>query len=123
GWGVVAAGYGLHSRRPAGVGDLTDLDSLSAWTTGLGGRVTGTLPLLSNFMEQPYDPSPYAPASRIFWNEFYIDPLRAPEFANSAKAQKLAAENSSGLARLVYYAATMPAKRRLIDALARTFFS
>src|SRR5438045_3476516 len=34
------------------------------------------------------DPSPYAPVSRLFWNEFYVDIERASDFAECAPAQK-----------------------------------
>jgi 4-alpha-glucanotransferase len=120
-WGVFAPVYALHSSRTNGAGDLTDLESLVDWMHERGGRVAGTLPLLSNFMEQPYDPSPYAPASRIFWNEFYVDPARSPEFELSAKARRLA-DKPILRPPLIDYARTMAAKRRVLAELAKTFF-
>src|SRR5438128_3248974 len=87
-WGVFAPLYSLHSKRSFGAGDLTDLGSLMDWMHAHGGRVISTLPLLSSFLEEPCEPSPYSPVSRLFWNEFYIDPTRAPEFASSTKAQR-----------------------------------
>ena len=122
-WGVFAPVYALHSKRSLGAGDLTDFESLVQWMQELGGRVAATLPLLSNFMEEPCDPSPYAPASRIFWNEFYVDPLRAQEFEVSTEARKLAGARPRRRTAFVEYRATMARKRPIIEALAKTFFA
>jgi 4-alpha-glucanotransferase len=51
------------------------------WSSGLGARVVGTLPLLPSFLDEPFEPSPYSPMSRLFWNEFFVDVTRIPEFA------------------------------------------
>ena len=32
-----------------------------------------TLPLYAGFLDEPFDPSPYAPVSRQHWNEVYLD--------------------------------------------------
>ena len=32
-----------------------------------------TLPLYAAFLDEPFDPSPYAPVSRLHWNEVYLD--------------------------------------------------
>ena len=66
--------YALHSQRNPGVADLTDLAELGAWLKELGDGLVGTLPLLAGFPEKPVmDPSPYAPVSRLAWNELYVD--------------------------------------------------
>lgn len=39
----------------------------------LGAAFVGTLPLLAAFLEHPFEPSPYAPASRLFWNDLFVD--------------------------------------------------
>ena len=72
-WGVFAPLYSLHSKRSPNAGDLTDFETLVDWMGVLGGRVAATLPLLASFMDKPFEPSPYLPASRLFWNEFYTD--------------------------------------------------
>ena len=120
-WGVFAPLYSLHSRRSFGAGDLTDLGSLMDWMHAHGGRVISTLPLLSSFLEEPCEPSPYSPVSRLFWNEFYIDPTRAPEFASSTRAQRLIQARPSA-SRLIHYSETMKAKRRVLEVLADSFF-
>jgi 4-alpha-glucanotransferase len=120
-WGVFAPLYSLHSRRSFGAGDLTDLGSLMDWMHAHGGRVISTLPLLSSFLENPCEPSPYSPISRLFWNEFYVDPTRAPEFVFSIEAQRLM-QTPPRSSKLVDYAETMKAKRRVLELLARSFF-
>ena len=34
---------------------------------------SATLPMLAAFLDEPFEPSPYSPASRLFWNEFYLE--------------------------------------------------
>jgi 4-alpha-glucanotransferase len=70
--GVFAPLYALHSKRSPEAGDLTELESLMDWTADRGGRVISTLPLLATFLDEPFEPSPYSPISRLFWNEFYV---------------------------------------------------
>ena len=89
----------------------------------------GTLPLLPTFLDTPFDPSPYAPLSRHFWNEFYLDVQGSPEFESSAAAKSL--WNSSELQRelkrlrkapLVDYRRGMALKRKVLEAMAADFF-
>ena len=46
--------------------------------------MVATLPLLAAFLDEPFEPSPYSPASRLFWNEFYLNIERIPEFQRVA---------------------------------------
>jgi 4-alpha-glucanotransferase len=128
-WGVFLPLYALRSRRDRGAGDLTDLESLSGWARRHGAEVIATLPLLSSFLDEPFDPSPYAPVSRMFWNEFYLDPERVPELECAEAARALLA--SPGFrddvervrdARMVNYRRVMALKRRVLSDLARAFF-
>jgi len=80
-WGVFMPLYALQSRDSRGSGDYTALSSLTDWISSLGGKTVGTLPLLPTFLNQPLEPSPYAPVSRLMWNEFYIDIDKVPELA------------------------------------------
>jgi len=112
-WGVFAPAYAL--------GNLTAFESFGLWIEKHGGRLAATLPLLACFMERPYEPSPYSPVSRLFWNEFYVDPSRAPEFEAAAKAAALPA--APPRRQLVDYAGEMRIQRRILEELARTFFS
>jgi 4-alpha-glucanotransferase len=129
-WGVFLPLYALTSRRSLGSGDLTDLSALMEWVSGMGGKVAGTLPILAAFLSEPFHPSPYAPASRLFWNEFYLDFARVSEFAGSAAAQDIASspafrEEVDALrsSPLVDYRRGMALKRRVIEELARSFFA
>lgn len=129
-WGVFLPLYALHSRRSLGSGDLTDLADLMEWVSGLGGKVVGTLPLLAAFLSEPFNPSPYAPASRLFWNEFYLDVARVPEFSACAPARELLSSpgfreevDALRAAPLVDYRRGMALKRRVIRELARSFFA
>src|SRR5262249_35856791 len=88
-WGIFLPVYAIRSARDWGAGDFTDLEALIGWTQSLGGGLVGTLPMLAAFLDQPFEPSPYSPASRLFWNEIYLDPLRCPELERSVAAQAL----------------------------------
>jgi 4-alpha-glucanotransferase len=116
-WGVFAPTYALHSKRNTNAGDLTDFENLMDWMHSLGGSVAATLPLLGAFLDEPFEPSPYSPATRLFWNEFYIDPERIPEFAGQALPEPLKQT------KLVDYRGAMAHKRRILEQLSQTFFS
>jgi len=128
-WGVFLPLYALRSERSWGLGDLTDLGELVDWTAGLGGDVVATLPILSAFLSEPFEPSPYSPASRLFWNEVHVDVGGSPELARCAEARALL--GSRRLRRdiaalqagsLVDHRGAMAAKRRVLELLARTFY-
>ncbi len=129
GWGFFAPLYALRSQANWGAGDYTDLSRFIGWVSGQGGEVVGTLPLLPVFLDRPFDPSPYSPGSRLFWNEFYIDIERIPEFASCVAAKKLAATpafrrriGALRSAARVEYRALAQLKHQMLDLLARHFF-
>jgi len=128
-WGVFLPLYALHSARSWGGGDFSDLEALIKWTADLGGSVVATLPLLAAFLDKPCDPSPYAPASRLFWNEFYIDLTRIPELKGCPAAQALLESgefqrqlDNLRSSPLVDYRRQMALKRKVLEKLVRSFF-
>jgi len=129
-WGVFLPLYALHTGRSWGCGDVTDLEQLMDWVAALGGGVVATLPLLAAFLDEPFEPSPYAPVSRLFWNELYVDVTRSAELAGCPEAQALVASGAMTRAvadlqrgSLVDYRRTMALKRQVLEALSRCFFS
>ncbi len=129
-WGVFPPLHALRTARSWGAGDFSDLETLAEWTAGLGGGVVATLPMLAAFLDEPCDPSPYAPASRLFWNELYVDPRRLPEMEDCAPARRLLespefARELEALRAAPYvdYPRLMAAKRRVLEELAHRFFS
>ena len=85
-WGAFAPVYSVRTELGLGP-DLTDLDVVGAWIDGYGGKIVATLPLLAAYLDEPFDPSPYSPVSRRFWNEVYLDIERLPELARSPAAR------------------------------------
>jgi 4-alpha-glucanotransferase len=77
-WGLFFPLYAVGSRSSWGVGDYSDLARVSGWIRSLGGGFVSTLPLLATFLDAPFEPSPYSPASRLFWNELFLDVPRVP---------------------------------------------
>jgi len=72
GSGVFVPAYALWERgapRPS----FAHLAALAAELPARGIDVLSTLPLYAGFLDDPFDPSPYAPISRLHWNEVYVD--------------------------------------------------
>lgn len=130
-WGGFLPLYALRTKDSWGAGDFSDLDRLARWIAGYGGGLVATLPLLATFLgSEPFEPSPYAPASRLFWNEVYVDPRRLPEFAGSSTARALvesadfAAEAAAlGALGSVDWARTAKLKRSVLAELAKATLS
>jgi len=140
-WGMFCPTYALRSARDWGAGDLADLEALCTWVGRQGGSVVATLPLLAPFpsllalggspdLAGLFDPSPYRPSSRLFWNEFYLAVDRLPEWDRCAAARHLWA--SSALQAewqrvrslpLVDYLAVAELKKRVLELLAACFFA
>ncbi len=115
GWGVFVPLYALRGEGDWGAGRYRDLAALAAFVGGLGGDLVGTLPLHPTF---PDDPSPYAPVSRLFWNELYLD---IPALAEFSPGMLVGAEAT--LARLreaprIDYAAGQALRREVLAAMA-----
>ena len=124
GWGAFLPLYGLKTQNDWGSGDYSGLGALVDWVVGEGGSLVGTLPLLPVFLDEPYDPSPYAPVSRLLWNEFYIDVTRAREFSRCVAAQEIVqsaafrAETEKLRSQpLVDYRRVMSLKRSLMEEM------
>lgn len=126
-WGALVPLYALRTDRDRGIGDLTDLSELAAWLDELGGSVVGTLPLLPVFLgdeNEPFDPSPYSPVSRLFWNELYLDLSRSPELDRSGRASELlATSHRAHDGRYVDYEQVASAHGRALRALSDTYFA
>lgn len=126
GWGAFHPLYGLRSGRDAGVGDFGTLREALAWVAERGGVAFGTTPLLALFQDPPLDPSPYAPASRLFWDDRYVELTAVPGFAEARAAGEL--EMLDGLAghrsdELVPWEPLTRARHEVLSILARRFFA
>jgi 4-alpha-glucanotransferase len=74
GWGLFAPTYALPTQDPSGIGGFRELKAAAAAVKNAGGSFIGTLPLLATAYDGKLaDPSPYAPLSRLFWNEIFLD--------------------------------------------------
>jgi 4-alpha-glucanotransferase len=128
-WGGFLPLYAVRSSRDWGAGDFADLDSLIQGIQRLGGGLVGTLPLLAAFLDEPFEPSPYSPASRLFWNELYlaVDRVTGAEACPAARAflESAAFRQERDALRcmgLVDYKRVMALKRRVLTELAAAFF-
>ncbi len=125
-WGLFCPLYALRSERSWGVGDFSDLKQLSEFTAERGGYAVATLPMLANFLDEPFNPSPYAPVSRLFWNELFLDVEAIAELQQSAEAKTILSASFAtevqklGAVPLVDYRRLMALKRQVLDAMARS---
>jgi len=121
-WGVFLPVYAMRGAR--GAGTLADLRALIEWTEDRGGTLVGTLPLLSAYLDEPFEPSPYVPVSRLFWNELFLEPIASPEWSSEMET-KLDAATIARLvdAPLVDYAAQMRAVQPALQAMAERCFA
>jgi 4-alpha-glucanotransferase len=122
GWGVFAPLYSLWEESGGGVEaapppGLHLLDRLAALIADRGGAVVGTLPLMAAFLDTPYEPSPYSPVSRLFWNELYLDPPGGGVGVAAAGATAPPYRGGTFDPR-----AAMAAKRPALEAAAKAFF-
>ena len=69
--------YALWERE-APLPSFTHLATLGTMLPSLGIDALITLPLYASFLDEPFDPSPYAPISRLHWNEAYLDDAELP---------------------------------------------
>jgi len=126
-WGVFHPLYGLRDgRAAAGVGDFRTLREAAAWTTARGGAVFGTTPLLALFADEPIDPSPYAPASRLFWDDRYVELEAAPGYVEAREAGELGALDALDRQRSAEFVPWRELSRGrdlALAALARRFFA
>ncbi|HEX7459704.1 MAG TPA: 4-alpha-glucanotransferase [Acidimicrobiales bacterium] len=126
GWGVFAPLHAVRTQTDWGVATYRELAELGDWVGTLGGVFVGTLPLNASFLDGPLvEPSPYRPASRLAWNELYVDIERLPELEIAPEARDLLA--SAGLRRRLERlrsapssdpVATLAIKRQVLELLA-----
>ena len=127
-WGAFLPLHALQSARSWGIGDFTDLHVLAQWIGSRGGRTVALLPALAAFLgECPFEPSPYLPVSRLFWNELHVDPRRLPEFERCEPARRLVASpafrrcvDALRAESLVDYREAMALRRQVLELLARS---
>jgi 4-alpha-glucanotransferase len=129
-WGAFVPLYALHSGKSWGAGDFSDLESLIKWLSGVGAGMVGTLPLLPSFFDSNFGPGPYMPASKLFWNEFYLDIERIPELERCPEAAELmnSPEFKKQIVTLqssqrVDYIQQLNLKRKVLESLSECFFN
>jgi 4-alpha-glucanotransferase len=130
-WGLALQLYSLPSDCNWGCGDFTDLGRIVEWAgKELGAGVIGLNPLHALRNTAPYHISPYAPYSRLYLNELYIDLDQLPEWHESKEAQQQfldpefqAALRALRQTRQVDYDAVATAKRTMLDLAYSTFLT
>jgi len=75
--GLFAPTYALWERAQP-LPSYVHLHELARTAKANGIEVVSTLPLYATYLDDPFDPSPYAPVSRLHWNEVYLDDSSLP---------------------------------------------
>jgi len=129
-WGAFVPLYALHTDETWGVGDFRALAEFSRWVARCGGQTVATLPLLASFLDEPFEPSPYSPVSRLFWNEVFLDVGSVPELSDCEEVREwlnsadFAGQREGLQARdRVDYRAVMELKRRALESLGAQLLS
>jgi 4-alpha-glucanotransferase len=126
-WGGFLPLYALRSANDWGVGDFTDLGNLIDYVQQQGGGIVGTLPLDAAFLDQLFEPSPYSPASRLFWNELYLDVNRLlreagiDDFRGRPEIERELGELRS--LKLVDYQRVAALKRQALERIVQKVFA
>ena len=119
-WGVFLPLYAMRGQR--GTGSLQDLQHLIEWVEDRGGSLVGTLPLLAAYLDTPFEPSPYVPVSRLFWNELFLEPTTSKDWSQQAADALDTARGTFDrltAAPMVDYAAQMAALRPALEVMAK----
>jgi 4-alpha-glucanotransferase len=93
-WGLFMPLHALRSKDDWGIGSYSDLATLGHWAAEIGATMVGCLPLYPILTESPIDPSPYLPASKLAYNELFIDLSNVPEVATSPEVRSLLASDA-----------------------------
>lgn len=113
-WAAFAPLYALRDENDWGIGDLATARRLTDVLAAAGANSLATLPLLSAYLDELFDPSPYAPVSRLFWNEIFLD-LGRPSAADAEVVAELRRRE------LVDYRGVMRLKRAALERRAEEF--
>lgn len=119
-WGMWVPAHALWSWEE-GCANFQVLRRVARWLREQGGGVLGTLPLYAALLDEPCEPSPYLPATRLFWSEFLV--YTGPGGGKSAGGSELTDYRQAYLhqrARLVQMWRACPdGQRREVEAWAR----
>jgi 4-alpha-glucanotransferase len=125
-WGFAVQLYAVRSRKSWGMGDLSDLRTLSRWSAReLGAGMLLVNPLHAATPTLPQQPSPYYPSSRLYRNPLYIDVQSVPGAAELAGAIAPLAARGVELSKLplIDRNAIFPLKMRALEKLFARFGS
>ncbi|MCI0435263.1 MAG: 4-alpha-glucanotransferase, partial [Gemmatimonadetes bacterium] len=116
GWGIVLPLHAYGNRTLGGVAGYDGLAHACSWVGSLGGAFVSTLPLLAAFLDEPFEPSPYVPASRLFWSDLFIDATSAP--GGAAPEPPIMPDSGD----LVDYRTVAALRRRVLERAAQRFY-
>jgi 4-alpha-glucanotransferase len=122
---VFAPVYGLANAASGQAGDLANLRALCERVERRGGSYVATLPLLAASLDELCEISPYSPASRLFWNELYLDFAQlAGELGSAGIAGELVPVAPPIIAgTLIDYRTQYHWRRHALDPIAERLFA
>ena len=115
--------YALASSRSLGIGDLGDLRALGLALQEQGYDFLATLPLFAVYAEREgvdakkFDPSPYAPISRSFFSELFLDLRALPEWQVESNEELIAQLQDETKTEHVDYGRVASLRRRILEPM------
>ena len=95
--GILVPLFSIPSTRSWGIGEIGDLERLTAWLAGAGQRVLQLLPITET---SPDDPSPYGALSAMAIDPQYISLADMEDFATSGGEEQLDRSSRAALERV-----------------------
>lgn len=127
-WGIALQLYGVRSKQNWGIGDFTDLATLTRMGGELGASAIGLNPLHALFPANPAHASPYSPSHREFLNTLYLDVTAIEDFSECQEAQEQVGSpqfrtkiDSLRTTSSVHYEEAAGLKRPLLELLYQSF--
>jgi 4-alpha-glucanotransferase len=95
--GILVPLFSMPSARSWGIGEIGDLDRMTAWLAGAGQRLLQLLPITET---SPHDPSPYGALSAMAIDPQYVSLAAMEDFAAIGGEPRLEPEQRAALDRV-----------------------
>ena len=114
--------FSMPSSRSWGIGEICDLERMTAWLAGAGQRLLQLLPITET---SPEDPSPYGSISAMAIDPQYISIEDMEDFAAIGGERRLRRSSrragTSALARAIDYRSVRELKQTVTATRVRSF--
>ncbi len=122
-WGLGVNLFEINSSKNQGIGDFTDLKSITHWVgKELNGDFVAINPLHATTNQYPLKISPYAPLSRFYLNPIYLD-LRAVTNSENISSSVVSRVEELKKERFINYDAIYEIKHSVLKKAFEDFYN